>query len=61
MIHFKQRDAGAWHQAILYIKFIKMYQMLTKSIVKQKTHHQAVTLFFTLVISEVAHRGKNVR
>lgn len=47
MIHFKQRDAGAWHQAILYITFIKMYQMLTKFIVKQKTHHQAVTLFFT--------------
>lgn len=50
MIHFKQIDAGAWRQAILYITFIKMYQMLTKSIVKEKTQHQNVTLPFTLDI-----------
>jgi hypothetical protein len=53
MIHFKQRDAEAWRQATLYITFIKMYQVLTMSIVKQKTPHQAVTLSFTLDIPEI--------
>lgn len=58
MTHFKHRDAGAWCQSILYITFIKMCQMLTKFIVKQKTQNQAVTLSFDLNTSELSCKAK---